>query len=192
MTIRDMLVGLIPALSDARDQGVVMDMRLRALEWATGLAKRALAEGYDASDATEALTRLAATDDFEMQQLAFMACIGFCDALLGEVASGCAPAYDPRPETRSAAAIAEEISSTVVRACNVYAIPLASRRAMIDTGGDLVKAVDREIAEGRRVPQDGAIARAVHECVAEVATCPLSRREDEAARTMDAIGRLAA
>jgi len=193
MTVRTILTGIIPVLSDALHNGSYREsLRKRAIDWASQVATACMLEGRDGSDATMALMALGRADDFEMQQLGLTASYGMCDDLLSREAANVPPDFAPARPERTVAAILADIETSTREACNVYAIAGDRRRAMIGTGAELEKAVSRDVAAGVRTADDVAAARTVHEAVAEVATCPIGRRNDEADRTFAAIARLAA
>lgn len=193
MKLRSILTGLIPTLSGALETGEYRDdLRIKATGWASQIGTEAMREGRDAADAIMALMALARAEGFEMQQLGLTASLGLCDDLLNRVAANTPPDFEPVAPERTVADILESISSMARQACNVYAIDQTSRRSMIATGEELAKAVARDIASGHRSATDADIAREIHEAVAEVATCAISRRDSEAERTLSAIARLAA
>lgn len=193
MNLRTLLTGLVPTLSGMLGGGSYDDaLRMKAAGWASDVGAAALREGRDATDALTALLALSRADDFEMQQLGLTASYGMCDALLGEVASNVAPAFAPVDPERRVSTILNEISDATRQACNAFTIDARIRRQMIAVGAELERAVAREIASGARGPDDGIAARTVHEAIAEVATCPVRRRDDEAVRVHEAVARLAA
>jgi hypothetical protein len=193
MTLRTLLTGIIPVLSAAMDKGVYQDsLRERAIDWASQVGTACMLEGRDGADATMALMALGRADGFEMQQLGLTASFGLCDDLLCREAANVPPDFAPARPERTVAEILADIETSTREACNVYAIASERRLAMIGTGAELEKAVSRDVAAGIRTGDDAAAARSVHEAVAEVATCPIRRRSDEAERTLAAIARLAA
>lgn len=193
MPLRTILTAIIPVLSGAIERGEYQEsLRDRALAWASEIGAACMLEGRDGADATMALMALARAEGFEMQQLGLTASFGLCDDLLSREAANVPPDFAPVRPDRSVAAILADIAASTRQACNVYAIAADRRRSMIGVGAELEKAVSREVAAGMRSDDDAATARIVHEAVAEVATCPIARRGDEAERAFEAIARLAA
>lgn len=193
MNLRTLLTGIIPVLSGALEAGDYReDLRGRAIDWASQVGTACMREGRDGADATLALMSLGRAEGFEMQQLGLTASHGLCDDLLSRVAANLPPDFEPMQPERTVATILADIETSTRQVCGVYAICSERRRAMIGAGAELEKAVSREIAAGMRGSDAIAAARDVHEAVAEVATCPIQRRDDEAERTLTAIARLAA
>lgn len=193
MKLRMMLTRMIPVLSDALETGSYRDgLRVQALEWASKVGHAAMREGRDASDAIMALTALGGAKDFEMQQLGLTASLGMCDHLLSVEAGNTPPDFEPTSPDRMVSDILDDIASSTRQACNVFTIPSDQRSEMIAIGAELEKAVSRDVAAGTRTDGDLKIARSIHEGVAEVATCLIGRRNDEAERTLEAVARLAA
>jgi hypothetical protein len=192
MTLRTTLTRLLPALSSIRGHGAFRDdLGLQAAAWAGDLGAAAMAEGYDASDAMQGLLALARADTFEKQQLGLEASHGFCDALLDQVVCEL-PSFEPVAPVRAVGDLLRDMEKSTRSACNVYAIPTSARTSMIETGAELERLVSQDVANGVRPAEHARLARAVHEQIAEVATCHISRRDDQADLALAAIARLAA